>query len=65
MNRTCEILTLFSQALAIEMDPGDQQGTGLVHECLRFKSSCEIVTEMTSNFPQADMKQLCIFFCEG
>ena len=35
--------------MAIETDPRDQQRTGLVHECLRFKTACEIVTEMTSN----------------
>ena len=44
--------------MAIEMDSRDQQRAGLVHECLRFKTGGEIVTEMTNNFPLADMKHL-------
>ena len=40
------------------MDSRDQQRTGLVHDRLRFKTACEIVTEMTSN-PHLPIRSIC------
>ena len=47
------------------MDPRDQRRAGLEHECLRFKTGREVVTEMTNNFPLADTKQLWTHFWDG